>query len=274
MAPAAAPAPVLANVRVVLVRPKSPGNVGAVARVCANTELSGLDVVGPVGWGGSAMFDEEARRRARHASPLLDSMRMFPDLEAALADASFTVGTSTRASGSQRVASPREAAGEILEHAVLGPVVLVFGREDRGLSLDELRHCDLKVTIPSSDRYPAWNLSHAVAILAASLYEEAAGPAPGPRPFPAADLAPARHASIERLYAKLEELLLDAGYLDPRNPRRMMADLRRIIGSRGLAERDARILMGVVHQLRWACDRRAEPSPGANVALPPTDGFE
>lgn len=254
-------APPLDRIDVILVEPKSPGNVGSVARVCRNAGLGALAIAGPVAWGDGPAFREEAVRMARHAAPLVDSMARHADLGSAVASYTFVVGTSVRPTGAQRLATPRTSAAEILERAELGRVALVFGREDRGLATDELLHCDLKLTIPSSPAYAAWNISHAVAIIAATLFEEAHG-APRPRrPFPSADLAPADHAEHERLYAALGELLLSVGYLDPANPERMMADLRRILS--GLQSRDVRILLGVVHQLAWACGRARPAGDGS-----------
>ncbi|MFN7975058.1 MAG: TrmH family RNA methyltransferase [Acidobacteriota bacterium] len=239
----------------VLLHPKSPGNVGAVARVCANAGLGGLDLVGPLAWQDEAAYLDEARRRARHAAPHLERMGRFHDLASAVAGASFVAGTSVRTAGPQRLASPGIATREILDRATAGAVSVVFGREDRGMSVDELHLCDLKIHIPSSDDYPAWNLSHAVAVVAGSI-REAAVAAPEPhRPFPPSDLAPASHDTVERLFADLESLLSLVGYLDENNPQRMMTELRRILASRGLEERDARILLGVLHQIRWALRR-------------------
>ena len=242
----------LEAVRVVLVEPKSPGNVGSVARVCANAGLGEIRVVGPIPWKDGASYWEEAHRMARHAGPRLEGLVVYESLAQAVADSAFVVGSTARTTGAQRFATPGEAVDEIRARLDDGTVSLIFGREDRGLSQEELQSCDLKVTIPSSDDYSSWNLSHAVAILGARLREVEESLPTATRRFDDEDLAPATHEELERLYEKLQSLLLEAGYLDPVNPDRMMAELRRILGSRGLERRDARVLMGVVHQLAWA----------------------
>lgn len=151
--------------RVVLVNPKVDGNVGAVARVMGNFGFRELYLVDP------CELTEEAYKRAKHASGLLEEAKVVASLDEAIGDCSSVVGTSGIVTPGDkhfiRIAiPPRELASRIGE--VNGRVALLFGREDMGLFQEELRRCDMLVHIPAAEDYPVLNLSHAVAIV---LYE-------------------------------------------------------------------------------------------------------
>lgn len=151
--------------RVVLVNPKIDGNVGAVARVMGNFGFRDLFLVDP------CELTDEAYKRAKHASHLLDEATVVTSLDGAVGGCSSVVGTTGIATPGDkhfiRIAmSPREFASRMESGG--GRVALLFGREDLGLFQEELQRCDMLVHIPASEEYPVLNLSHAVAII---LYE-------------------------------------------------------------------------------------------------------
>lgn len=153
------------TVRVVLVEPKNEGNVGAVARAMKNFGVAELVLVNP------CPLADEARQRAMRGIEILESAGTVGDLDAALKGTDLIIGTSGVDTKSEKhfariSLTPREVASRIAKKG--GRIALLFGREDFGLLEDELRRCDLLVTIPASPEYPILNLSHAVTIL---LYE-------------------------------------------------------------------------------------------------------
>jgi TrmH family RNA methyltransferase len=155
----------VAHVRVVLVESKNEGNVGAVARAMKNFDAQELVLVNPCPLGA------EARQRAMHGVDILESARTVTDLESATKDADLIVGTSGVDTDSEKrfariAVRPRDFA--MKAQAASGTVAVVFGREDFGLLDEELRRCDVLVTIPAAETYPILNLSHAAAVL---LYE-------------------------------------------------------------------------------------------------------
>lgn len=160
-------APPVPHYRVVLVEPKSQGNVGSVARAMKNFGLADLVLVRPPPLG------DEARGRAMHAWDVVEGARHVASFEEAIQGVDFVVGTSARIPASEKshVRNPVEArdlAGRLAERS--GTVALCFGREDFGLFNEELEKCDLLVTIPTSDDYRSLNLSHAVAVVLYELY--------------------------------------------------------------------------------------------------------
>jgi tRNA/rRNA methyltransferase len=230
----------LGNVRIVLVRPKSSGNVGAVARAMKNTGLRDLVLVAPRGF-----RRRSAAAMAVHADDVLDATRTERTLHAAVADCGWVLGTTCRAGGyRRRPRTPREVAAELVSVAGTNRVALVFGPEDHGLSNEELKLCHELVTIPTHSSYRSLNLAQAVLVVAYELF--LAAHAPG------ADAAPlATSARMELLYENLRAALLEIGFLHGANPDHILFAVRRIFGRARLDDRDVAILLGVARQIRW-----------------------
>jgi tRNA/rRNA methyltransferase len=184
---------------------------------------------------------------AVHAQDLLEKARTVQSLAEAVADCRFVVGTTCRG-GLYRAHSepPETVAARILRRARTGPVALVFGPEDHGLSNEDLKHCHQLIAIPTSERYSSLNLAQAVLICCYELRKAACGGEIEPEPVVAA-LAGDVEFALERLKASL----LRIGFLDPQNPEHIMFALRRIFGRIGLEERDVRILLGLARQIDW-----------------------
>lgn len=153
--------------RIVLVEPKSQGNVGSVARVLKNFGQAELAIV------GGPELGDEARGRALHAWDVASAARRHKTLEDALEGCDYIVGTTARIPDpeSTYLRNPIEAHELPTRLAEAeGKIALLFGREDFGLFNSEIELCDLLVTIPTSDAYRSLNLAQAVAIVAYELY--------------------------------------------------------------------------------------------------------
>jgi len=155
---------------VVLVEPLYEGNVGAVARSMSNFGIKRLILVSPCELG------DEAKRRAKHGSHLLDSAQLHDDLDSAINQLDFCAATTGIRTEDPRKHTRQHTTPEELCH-ILEPqlerditIGLVFGRENYGLYNDELKKCDLVVSIPTAEDYPILNLSHAVTILCYELF--------------------------------------------------------------------------------------------------------
>jgi len=156
------------NVCIVLVAPEHDGNIGAVARSMMNFGITDLRVVGR-----ETDWSEETRKRAKNAQYVLENARGFDTLQAATSDCSIVVGTSGKREHGEKTAMrhfllPDELPGRL--SGVDGKSALVFGPEGKGLVNDQLRLCDLLVTIPTWEGYPILNLSHAVTVLCFSWF--------------------------------------------------------------------------------------------------------
>ena len=230
----------LERVRVVLVRPKTSGNVGSVARAMANFGLRDLALVAPRGYRSAA-----AARTAVHAVDILERRQKFSTLAEAIADCAWVVGTTCRGgSYRRRMATPREIAPQIVGVARGKSVALVFGPEDHGLSNDELKLCHELVTIPTHSSYPSLNLSHAAL---ACFYEVFLARHAKRSATPAL----ATSAALERMYGDLGRALVAIGFLHGANPEHIMMTIRRVFGRARLDEREVAIWLGVARQIEW-----------------------
>ena len=156
------------NVCIVLVAPEHDGNIGAVARSMMNFGITDLRVVGR-----GTDWSEETRKRAKNAQYVLNNASGFDSLEAATSDCSLVVGTSGKREHGDKTAMRHFLLPEELPErlsGIQGKSALVFGPEGKGLVNDQLRSCDLLVTIPTWEGYPILNLSHAVTILCFSWF--------------------------------------------------------------------------------------------------------
>ena len=245
----------------VLVEPAGPLNVGSVARLCANFGLAQLRLVAP----RCDHRGEEAVRMAVHGRALLERALVMPDLESAIADCHRVVACSGRVdSDAVPVEGPEQALNWLLEGpAAAAPsdsrTALVFGREDRGLSIDELLQAGRILQIATGADYPSLNLSHAVAVTLHELQRARslranAGAAAAPGDGGGED--PALRGALEATLADAQELLLEVGFLYPHTAHARMAKLRTLLQRGQISGPEVALLRGMVRQLRWASRRR------------------
>jgi tRNA/rRNA methyltransferase len=230
------------RITIILVEPQSPGNIGMVCRAMKNMGLSNLRLVN-----GCSKSHPEARKFAVSAGDLLEKAQVYSSLEDALADQEITVAT-TRRHGKYRkeIFSPGEIARNILSSIDTNRAALVFGREDNGLTTDELALCRWHATIPSSDDYGSLNLAQAVLIFCYELFLGQSSAAPEEQ------RTVATVTEMESLYRHMESTLLGIGFLNPQNPAHLMRSLRRIFARSALDSREVTIMRGMMSQIDWA----------------------
>jgi len=245
------------NIRIVLVDTSHPGNIGGVARAMKNMGLARLYLVAP-----RQFPDERATWRAASASELLDAAVVTDSLAQAIGDCQFVVGTSAR---ERRIPwpllDPRQCAARIAAASDSEQVAVLFGREDRGLTNEELQLCNLHLTIPTDAAYSSVNLAMAVQIVCYELRMLLAPEARPDREDANWDSAFATHENMERFYVHLEETLVDLEFLDPAAPRQLMSRLRRLYGRVRLDEMELNILRGILTETRkWVARGRENRS--------------
>lgn len=242
----------LSKIRVVLVDTKHPGNIGGAARALKNMGLNRLWLVSP-----GEYPSERAVWRASNALDILDNAIVVDTLDEALAGCGVVIGTSAR---DRRIPwpllNPREFGRRAISEARSHDVAIVFGREDRGLTNDELHKCTFHVHIPANPEYSSLNLAAAVQVLCyevrmASLEDEK-GDLPELNSW---DIPPARFEDIELYFQHLEQALVDIGFHDRENPRQTMTRLRRLFGRIRLDEMELSILRGVLTAIQNAAYR-------------------
>jgi TrmH family RNA methyltransferase len=250
--------PVGPQLAVVLAGPKTPGNVGAVARVMANFAVDELRIV------ESVPLDDDAYKRALHAREILVGAQHYDTFASALEGLDFIAATTgiTNTNDKRHLRNPLTPE-ELVDRIIPleGRVGLVFGREDYGLFNEELALCDVVVTVPTSPMYPVMNLSHAVAVL---LYEIRRGTPPVHETIKASGME--RDKLLEAF-----DLLLDATDYPPHKLEATRVMIRRIMGRSTLSEWEFHTMMGVVSRARKRIER-LEDGKGAPMKAIARDG--
>jgi tRNA/rRNA methyltransferase len=257
----------LDSIAIVLVEPAGARNIGSIARVMKNMGLSQLVLVQPqCDW-----LSDEARHMAVHAADLLEQAVIHENLAAALSKVHRVVATLGRDSD-RPVMSPRQALSWVCADA---PVPLqsaiIFGREDHGLSNDELKYAQRYLCIPSSPAYQSLNLAQAVGICCYELYLLAMAEDSTPSALIAEMPShPAAQQQIEGYFAQLENLLLRIGYLHSHTVTSRMAHLRELFKQADPSAHDVAMLRGMIRQIEWAIanPERMTPCPAESVLDP------
>jgi tRNA/rRNA methyltransferase len=229
-------------VRIVLLRPRNPENLGAIARAMKNF---GLD-----DWVVSALGTHDfaaARRVAVHAEELLDRPKVVASLDEAVADCAWVVGTSSRRFRGKRRLAPDEVAREALARAAEGRTALVFGDERSGLTNAEVERCHDLSAIPTAEGQPSMNLAQAVVVYAWELRRAALDAAAAAR-RPAAPPAGATDAELVRVEEALRRALRGAGFLAGPE-RHAVGDLVAALRRARLSRREARLWLAALETL-------------------------
>jgi TrmH family RNA methyltransferase len=246
------------RLRVILVAPRNPLNIGAAARAMSNFGLFHLRVVNPY----ELTFREA--RSAVGAEPLLAQAEEFKTVAEAVEDCALVVGTT--AVGLRQLQHPvrrlDQAARLLRKHLAGNRVALLFGSEKRGLSNEDLSHCHWLLRIPTREDHRSMNLGQAVAVC---LYELARGPQALSKPE---KHLPAAGADLERLTQLLLDALRSSGYLkvapSSSHKRRSASPteekIRRLVRRLHLSAADADLTVGILRQIFWKLASTKTPS--------------
>jgi tRNA (cytidine32/uridine32-2'-O)-methyltransferase len=259
------------QIRIVLVETSHSGNIGAVARAMKNMGLGNLCLVNPV-----SFPDEASYARSAGASDVLDNAQVVSSLDEAIADCVCVMGTSARGRKVPwPVLAPPDAAAKAAEQSVAGPVALVFGRENHGLSNDELQRCHFHIHIPSNPDYSSLNLSMAVQVICYELrmhsLRGSAGEESSPylKPMvapgdPGWDVPPAPVGDVEAFFRHLEQVLVDVDFHSREKPRQLMTRLRRLFQRSQMDRMEINILRGVLTAVQKSAGK---PADGSRVKI-------
>ena len=239
----------LDQIRIVLVNTTHSGNIGAAARAMKNMGVTQLVLVDPI-----AEIDGDAIVRASGASEILDSCTIVSSLDEAVAGCGLVIGTSARGRHIPwPLCSPRECAGkakQAIKHD--NSVALVFGRESRGLTNEELHKCNAHVHIPTNPDFSSLNIAAAVQVLCyemriAALEETTqAQQETGSKWGVEWDYELAPHDDMERFFDHLKQSLVDIGFLDPNTPKQLMTRLRRMFQRTALDKMEVSMMRGIL----------------------------
>lgn len=226
----------LDRVRIVLSHTSHPGNIGAAARAMKTMGLTRLVLVRP-----RRFPHADAEAFAAGAADVLASATLCDSLEQALIGSVLVVGTTARRRElPQEVLGCREACMRLNAASVDGDVALVFGPERTGLTARDAQRCALLATIDGNPEYFSLNLAQAVQVFSYELRMAAWGEVPPS----ASSIEPATHEQLEALFRHLEQTMLDVGFLNPRQPKKLLQRMRRLIARARLEKEELNILRG------------------------------
>jgi tRNA/rRNA methyltransferase len=240
----------LGQIRFVLCQTTHPGNIGAAARALKTMGLGRLMLVNP-----RHFPHEQAQAMAAGADDVLEQAQVCSSLQQALAGTTWVVGLTARFRDlSHPMSTVREVVRQLPQQVGQGEMAFVFGTEMSGLSNAELDCCHYLAHIPTVESFSSLNLAAAVQVVA---YELRSGLLPvqvNAREYPLAT-----HEEMEGFYGHLESALVESGFLDAKNPGRMMIRLRRLFSRARPEKNEVNILRGMIRAFAEPRPPEAEP---------------
>ena len=233
------------NLKVVLVEPKGPINIGSIARLCSNFDVSELRIVSPQ----CDIYSFEAKKMALKGQKYLDKCKIFNNIEQAIFDCDLVLATCGRIDLSKdlKCESPEDISKWIATFEKINSLAVLFGREDRGLTNNELLLAQKIFNIQTSKRYPSLNLSHAVSII---LYElNKCTNKNVNKDLKLFNLASSKQ--ISESFLELEEMLVKTGYLLKHTSYAKISKFKKYILKANTSSHEINVLRGIVHQINW-----------------------
>lgn len=241
------------NIRIVLVNTSLPANIGSAARALKTMGLRQLVLVEP-----KVFPSGEATALASNASDVLANARVAATLEEAIADCPLVIGASARSRTIPWPMLDAREAGELSRvESEKHPVAIIFGREDRGLTNEELQQCHYHVSIPSDEEYGVLNVAAAVQVIAYEVrmahlsQKEVSGKHQMTFTSQSVwdeEIVPA--SDMEQFLSHFEAALVESSFLDPNNPRQMPARMRRMFSRLRLDRLEYNLWRGVFSRMQ------------------------
>jgi tRNA (cytidine32/uridine32-2'-O)-methyltransferase len=229
----------LDNIRIILVSPTHPGNIGSVARAMKTMGLKQLYIVNP-----KCFPDPRAVELAAHAADVLEQARVVNSLPEALAGCTLIFGTSARTRALEWPGQDlRPAAAQAVQEANQHSVAFVFGREHAGLTNEELELCQYQIQIPANPEYSSLNLAAAVQIVCYELRMAWLN---------CSELVQEERTDwatleeVELYYQHLERVLLAINFIKPGLSGQVIPRLRRLFSRTRLDKTEINILRGIL----------------------------
>ena len=240
------------TLKIVLVEPAGTINVGSVARLCENFNINELRLVSPK----CDYLAKESKKMAVRGIKILEEAKIYKDLNSALSDCSRIIATCGRKDhGEIPLFSNKDALRWALESDREETIAIVFGREDRGLSNEELLKANKVISLNTSDNYPSLNLSHAVAIVLHQLNQ-----------FNKLDLvkpniknsSPSNLITLEDCINDLGSLLIDIGFLMKHTYKAKITKIKQMLIRAEVKDDEVALIRGIISQTRWAIKNKSD----------------
>ncbi|MEH6357465.1 MAG: tRNA (cytosine(32)/uridine(32)-2'-O)-methyltransferase TrmJ [Pseudomonadales bacterium] len=235
----------LKNIRIVLIDTSHPGNIGAAARAMKNMGLDKLYLVAP-----KKFPDDQAVWRASSAGDVLDKAVVCETLDEALEGCELVLGASARdRSMPWPVMDPRQSAETVMSEPEQHQVAILFGREDRGMTNEELQRCHFHLQIPANPEYTSLNIGAAVQVVCYELRMAMLNKAGLKEAWDwdkEWDVEAASADEMRYFLEHFEETLLALGVINPKRPRQLMPRMKRLFIRSRMDKMEVSILRGVL----------------------------
>lgn len=237
----------LDRLRIVMINTSDSGNIGAAARAMKTMGLRQLVLVQP-----DEFPTAKATARASAAADLLHNARVVQTLDEAIGDCQLVFGTSARLRTIPwPLIDPRQGASRVMNEPEGADIAILFGREDAGLTNEELRRCHFHICIPANEEYPVLNIGAAIQVICyemrmAALERQASPVAPDQSGMQQWDEPLVSSEDMERFLRHFEETLLDIDFFDPNNPKQLLTRVRRLFLRTRMDRLEMNLLRGVL----------------------------
>lgn len=235
----------ISNIRIVLVNTSHPGNIGATARAMKCMGFKELFLVAP-----KYFPSVDATARAAGADDILAHAKVCDLFHEAVSDCHLVVATSARVrSLSLPLLTPKELVGEISNAQNNSKIAIVFGRENNGLTNEELQLCNCQVQIPTSPDFSSLNIAAAVQVIVYELFNADLVHNQSDRQSVTNSPVLATASDIADFYRRLEQTLVVMNFLQPNNPKRLMQRIHRMFSRIKLEKIELGILQGILTKI-------------------------
>lgn len=227
------------NISFILIEPTEPGNIGSSARAMKNMGFKNLELV-TAGY----FFTSEAKQMACQGVTILENAMVHKSFTDAIKYKNLIIGTTRRLGRRRGLIVPlKESVKRIIAAAKKNKVAILFGRERNGLTNKEVEKCGLLITIPADPETPSLNLAQSVMLVAYELSQKS---------YKAELPALIKHKELEPLYARIESTLKLLEFIprgDAGLEKKILKNLRHLIGRAGLTEWEMNLIYGICTQV-------------------------
>tara|TARA_A100001388_G_scaffold275785_1_gene262006 strand:- start:1066 stop:1809 length:744 start_codon:yes stop_codon:yes gene_type:complete len=233
------------NLKIILVEPNGPINIGSIARLCSNFEVNELRIVSPQ----CEIFSLAAKKMALKGQRYIDNCEIFNSIQDAIFDCDLVLATCGRIDLNNNIKCeyPEVLSKWLSSFKEIKNLAILFGREDRGLTNSELLFAHKIINIKTSRNYPSLNLSHAVAII---LYElNKCSTSNQKKHTKVFNLASSKQ--IYESFQELEQILIRTGYLLEHNSFLKISKFKKFVLRANTSSHEINILRGIIRQINW-----------------------
>ena len=236
------------NLRIILVEPSGPLNIGSIARLCLNFQIDQLRLVSPK----CDIYSLETKKMALKGINFINECKIYESLKDSISDCDLVLASCGRINYSKEsnYESLEKVSKWISDIKNIKNLAIIFGREDRGLTNNELLMANKVFTINTDENFPSLNLSHAVSIV---LYELSRDLSIKNDPHKK-ELNLASSKQIEDSFQEIEDLLLKTGYLLPHTVNKKISKFKKYIHRTETTKHELDILRGIINQINWALE--------------------